>query len=148
MARRHALRELDYASALTTMSSVEATLRIDYLQRVYRRCRDPLSRAMRRLHQDKAHRVRLESDLIFLWKAELAMRDAMLKSLIEAFKYRHWLAHGRYWKLKLRRSLDFAAVYDIADTFIAQVEASRGAIEAPTTQRANGAATACQAASF
>jgi hypothetical protein len=32
-----------------------------------------------------------------------------------AFKFRHWLAHGRYWKPKFGRRYDFNDIYTIAD---------------------------------
>lgn len=32
-----------------------------------------------------------------------------------AFKYRHWLAHGRYWTPKLGQGYNYAAVYGVAN---------------------------------
>ena len=34
--------------------------------------------------------------------------------MITAFKYRHWLAHGRYWEPKLGRIYDYYSLYDLA----------------------------------
>ena len=62
------LAEVDMASALTVLSALEAVFRIDYLQRCYRRERDPLSRAFRDLHKQKQTRVRLETEIFDIWK--------------------------------------------------------------------------------
>lgn len=37
-----------------------------------------------------------------------------ISELITAFKYRHWLAHGRYWEPKLGRIYDYYSLYDLA----------------------------------
>jgi hypothetical protein len=116
------LEELDHLSALSAMASLEATLRLNYLRRVYRRLRDPLSRAMRLLHHQKAHRARLEGDLIRLWRDEAHVREALLRGIARAFEYRHWLAHGRYWTLKLGYDHDFLTVLEIAGEFIAAMQ--------------------------
>lgn len=92
-----ALAELEMRSALAAMSSIEAAVRVDYFQRVLARLRDPLSCAMQSLYQDKANRVRLEGDLFRLWRSEANLPNALLSSLVGVFRYRHWLAHGRYW---------------------------------------------------
>ena len=34
-----------------------------------------------------------------------------------AFKFRHWVAHGRYWVAKLGRKYDFAYVHLLASAF-------------------------------
>lgn len=117
-----ALAELEQLSSLSAMSSVEATLRVNYLRRVYRRYRDPLSRAMRQMHRVKAHRVGLESDLIRLWSTEGRITGTLLREIIQAFQYRHWLAHGRYWTLKLARDYDFASLLEIAQEFVTAMQ--------------------------
>jgi uncharacterized protein YutE (UPF0331/DUF86 family) len=119
---RSALAELDHLSSLSAMSSVEATLRVNYLRRVYRRYRDPLSRAMRQMHRVKGHRVGLEGDLIRLWSNEGQITGTLLREIIQAFQYRHWLAHGRYWTLKLARDYDFAGLFEIAEEFVTAMQ--------------------------
>jgi hypothetical protein len=51
------LAELDMTSSLTILSALEAVFRIDYLQRCYRKEKDPLSRAFRDMHNRKNSRV-------------------------------------------------------------------------------------------
>jgi hypothetical protein len=117
-ARENSLAELDFTSSLSVLSSVEATIRLDYLRRVYGRWRDPLSRAMKFLHQEKENSARLDDDLIRLWKEKTAVSKALLGELNGAFGYRHWLAHGRYWTPKLGRQYDYETVFEIAQEFV------------------------------
>lgn len=111
------LTELDVSSSFLVLSSLEATIRLDYLRRVYDRRRDSLSRAMRLLHRRKENHARLEGDLIRLWRQETDMSKALLGELAGAFRYRHWLAHGRYWKPKLGRKYDYLSVFGLAQEF-------------------------------
>ncbi len=112
-----ALSELDLSSSMTVLAAVEALIRIDYLNRVYQKKRDRLSRGMRALHGEKANKARLEDDLIQLWRSETTVKKVLLDELIGAFKYRHWLAHGRYWSAKLGRKYSFESIFEIAQEF-------------------------------
>jgi hypothetical protein len=112
-----ALAELDLTTSLSVLSSIEAAIRLDYLQRVYGRWRDPLSKAMNALHQDKANYARLEEDLIRLWRDRTGVRKVLLAELVSAFRYRHWLAHGRYWTPKFGRRYSYDSVFEIAREF-------------------------------
>ena len=117
-ARDKSLKELSFTSSLSVLSSVEAAIRLDYLRRVYGRWRDPLSRSMKELHKEKENKARLEDELIGRWRAHTDVSDALYGALVGAFKYRHWLAHGRYWTPKLGRQYDYETVYDIAQEFV------------------------------
>jgi|SRR6266581_2148127 len=108
------LAEIDMASALTVLSALEAVFRIDYLQRCYRKERDPLSRAFRDLHKRKQTRVRLETEIFDIWKEYTDVEAKLIGDLRGAFNFRHWLAHGRYWEPKLGRKYDFVTVYGLA----------------------------------
>ena len=112
------LGELDFTSSLSVLSSVEAAIRLDYLRRVYGRWRDPLSRAMKAVHQQRENHARLEDDLIRGWRDLTDISKVLLGELTSAFKYRHWLAHGRYWTPKFGRKYDYETVYEIAQEFI------------------------------
>jgi hypothetical protein len=39
----------------------------------------------------------------------------LIGELRSAFKFRNWLAHGRYWTPKLGRNYDFESLYLLAD---------------------------------
>lgn len=117
-AREASLGELDLTSSLTVLSSVEAAVRIDYLSRIYARKKDSLSRVMREIYAQRGNAARLEDDLLHAWRDDAVGPKAVTKELIGAFKYRHWLAHGRYWTPKLGRIYDYTTVYSIAEEFL------------------------------
>jgi hypothetical protein len=111
--RAERLAEADLTSVLTVLAALEAAFRIDYLQRCYRREKDPLSRALRDLHKRKQTRVRLDV-ILDAWKDHTSIESRLFGDLRGALLFRHWLAHGRYWEPKLGRKYDFIAVYGLA----------------------------------
>jgi len=99
---------------LSILASIEATFRIDYLQRVYAKKKDALSRALRQLHLSKGSRASLEDDILEAWKNHTTISVELIGHIRSAFKFRHWLAHGRYWTPKLGRQYDYPGVYTLA----------------------------------
>ena len=66
------------------------------------------------IHQIKKSHVSLEKDILILWKEEYPQYKNLISKIITAFKYRHWLAHGRSWKPKLGRVYDYYSLYKLA----------------------------------
>ncbi|MCR5893350.1 MULTISPECIES: hypothetical protein [Burkholderia] len=122
-ARENSLDELDLGSSMTVMASLEAAIRVDYLTRVYERRKDELSKAMRALHQEKANKAKLENDILTLWQDCTTISKGLIGQVKGAFKYRHWIAHGRYWTPKIGRAYDFDTLYALADTFVNEMDA-------------------------
>lgn len=111
------LAELELTSSLSILSAIEAAFRIDYLQRCYKRKKDSLSRTFRTIHRSKGSRVSLEDDILDSWRQKSSMPKSILNSLKGALKFRHWLAHGRYWEPKFGRDkYDYQSVYELAQT--------------------------------
>uniref|UniRef100_Q07QK5 RiboL-PSP-HEPN domain-containing protein n=1 Tax=Rhodopseudomonas palustris (strain BisA53) TaxID=316055 RepID=Q07QK5_RHOP5 len=108
------LAELDMTSSLTILSAIEAVFRIDYLQRCYRKEKDPLSRAFRDLNKRRGSKVSLEDEILGRWKMHTDGGSELIGDLRGAFKYRHWLAHGRYWNPKFGKKYDFVSLYALA----------------------------------
>jgi len=104
------IQEHDKISCLTLLSAMEALLKMDYLQRCYTKQKDNISRKFRELHKDKGARVSLEEDILAIWKEEGAGKNTFSQA-VGALKYRHWLAHGRYWIPNLGREFDFDYLY-------------------------------------
>src|SRR3546814_476658 len=121
-ARDKALEELDATSCLGVLTSVEAAVRVDYLSRVYARKKDPLSLAIREIYKERENAARLEDDLLRAWRDSGVVGKALIGELIGAFKYRHWLAHGRYWSPKFGRIYDYVTVYGLAEEFLEAME--------------------------
>ena len=113
--------ELEAAACLMVLGEAEAVLRVDYLSRVYRKAKDPLSRAFRELYKQKEDRVGLEQDLLDAWVAHQADCRAVVADFRGALKFRHWLAHGRYWTPKLGRRYVLRDVFEIAGRLFAKL---------------------------
>ncbi len=96
---------------LNILSALEAAFRIDYLQRCYKREKDDLSVAFRQIHQQKGNRASLEDDIFDSWKKHSNVSSQIISDLKSVFKYRHWLAHGRYWTPKLGRRYDYSSIF-------------------------------------
>ncbi|CAD0218047.1 hypothetical protein [Planktothrix agardhii] len=109
------LDELDKLVSFSILSALEASFRIDYLRRCDQKKKDSLSRKMREIYQMKGSRASLEDDILRLWKEDFPEYKRLISEVITAFKYRHWLAHGRYWESKLGRIYDYYSLYDLAD---------------------------------
>jgi hypothetical protein len=112
---RERLREADLTSSLTVLASVEAAFRIDYLQRCYRRGKDPVSRAFRDIYKVKQWYVSLENEIFEAWTNNSSGVRPIIRELRGAFRFRHWLAHGRYLTPKWGRRYDFEDVFALAD---------------------------------
>lgn len=101
---------------MNLFAAVEAMFRIDYLQRCYRKKKDVLSVAFRSIYKTKGKRVSLEDDIFIAWKDNTAYPSRLISDLKGAFRYRHWLAHGRYWEPKLGRKYDYFSVFTLVQT--------------------------------
>jgi hypothetical protein len=108
------LDELDKSSVFSLLAALEASFKVDFYLRCYGRERDDLSRSLRAVFKEKGDRISLEEDIIETWKNHFPAAKTHLSELKGAFRYRHWLAHGRYWTPKLGRKYDFSSVYLIA----------------------------------
>ncbi|QEP43550.1 hypothetical protein D5085_10720 [Ectothiorhodospiraceae bacterium BW-2] len=113
------LMELGYQTTFSVLSAIEAVLKLDYDQRVINRLKDPLSREFRKLHKSKGHRILLEDDILANWQLHYQNAASVIQPLIKAFRFRHWLAHGRYWQPKFQH-YDFDDVYILADAVLTQ----------------------------
>lgn len=114
------LDESGVRSAFAVLTSLEASFRIDFEARCRKRLKDPLSVYFRReVYSKRKHAVRLDEDILEGWKRhEPLASSALIAELRGAFKFRHWLAHGRYWAPNLGRRYDFDYVHLMAGNII------------------------------
>jgi len=118
------LDEADTQASLFLIAAAEATLRVDFLERVKKRRRDSVSRAFRDVYKSRRdhsrHRVRLEDDILATWAAEVPEAKSHVARFKGALRFRHWLAHGRYWVPKLGQRYDpgglLQIITDLFDT--------------------------------
>lgn len=112
--------ETDMRSALVTLARVEAALRTDYLRRCKAKLSDNISIEFRRMNKAKGNRVRLDEDILKVWQDHSTPElRAVLSRLRGMLKFRHWLAHGRYWQVGNTHS--FQDVYIIAELTISNL---------------------------
>jgi len=109
------IEETDVRSAFFVLTALEAAFRIDYLYRCQKKMKDSLSRSFRVIYKDRRSDPRLD-DIFESWKENLSAPGPwLIGELRGAFKFRHYLAHGRYGEPKLGRKYDFNFIYSLAD---------------------------------
>lgn len=114
---RSRLLESDIRSTLVLMTSLEAHFQIDFNLRCRSNLSDALSVHFRDIETTGGNRVRLE-DILEGWKRHVSTTADLIGQLRGAFKFRHWLAHGRYSSSKLGQKYDFEGVYLLASAVI------------------------------
>jgi hypothetical protein len=112
------IEETEIRSTLALLAAVEAALRIDYLLRVNRRAKDDLSRAFRTLFKEKQERALFDEDLLGFWANHHPELKRYLSELRAALRFRHWLAHGRYWRRPTNGRFDYLSIYFLAQMIL------------------------------
>ncbi len=108
------IAELDRNTTMSLLAAIEAAFRIDYLQRCYNKKKDEVSRQFRQIYKAKEAHVSLEDDIFEVWKNNTKGSTRLISDLRGAFKFRHWIAHGRYWTPKFGQKYDYVSVYPLA----------------------------------
>lgn len=119
------LEEIDTQASLFLLAATEATVRVDFLARVYEKRRDAVSRTFRNVYKSRCDhnkiKVRLEEDILDIWGEELPGSRPHVGRLKAAFRYRNWIAHGRYWVPKLGQRYDPSGLVQIITGFLARI---------------------------
>lgn len=92
--------ETGIMASLNILAVIESKFREDYIKRSGMKKSIPLNRYFFELYKEKGDKVNLERDILEGWKNNYYSPSSINKIISEiktAFKYRHWLAHGRYW---------------------------------------------------
>lgn len=119
------LNEIGIESSLILFASVEAILRTDFINRCQLKKKDKLAIFYRSGYNSKKRIYSYGlSDVVFKgWKLFLPKDENLIKQVNDAFQYRNWLAHGRYWELNLSLSrYDYYTVYDLLNLFLIRIE--------------------------
>lgn len=115
------LDELDLSSTFTVLGAVEASFRVDYLQRCYAKRKDPISRQFRQIYKKYGNKAYLDQHIFATWQELVPQSKDVIFTLRGAFRFRDWLAHGRYWRPKLGRRYDYLTVYTLAEAALTLV---------------------------
>lgn len=96
------LKELSVEASLCLLSFIESRFRIDFIIRCQRRKKDSLSTDFRVIYNPakRLYTYSLTDDIIENWKKNMPEQKDTFDRLVDAFKYRNWVAHGRYWHFK------------------------------------------------
>lgn len=108
------LEEQEKQSSLMVLAYLEARWRKDYGLRCRNKDKDPLSRHLRELKRTQGNRVSFEDYLLPAWVSFEVMPKNLSSEVRAAFKFRHWLAHGRYWEPDLGRRFDYSYIHQLA----------------------------------
>ncbi|MFT0891026.1 hypothetical protein [Pseudochelatococcus sp. G4_1912] len=112
------LYEADVRSALVVLARAEAAFRTDYMERGRSKLSDNVSIDFRRIYKARKKRARFENDILNTWSKHLSYPEKEhLGKLRGMFKFRHWIAHGRYWNHKPAHS--FQDIYLQVDLILA-----------------------------
>lgn len=109
------IKELEFSCCLNMIAAIEARFRMDYIVRATDKLKDDLSREFREIYKEKKEGVGLEDIILECWKKHHEDLKTHISFYVGALKYRHWLAHGRYWKPKLGQKYDYTSVYLICN---------------------------------
>lgn len=96
------MKESDKTHSLLLLTSVEAIIRLDAEERYRKRGKDALSKKIKEIYRARKN-IKLEDHLI---AARIEVEPELKRFYDElkvAFKYRHWLAHGRYWESNIQQ---------------------------------------------
>jgi len=107
------LNEVEKDACLNLLASVEAKFRLDYAIRCEERDKDDISRKFREVFAERQYRISFEDGILNQWKDLPEITSSIISYVKGAFKYRHWLAHGRFWTYKSKK-YDFFGLYNLA----------------------------------
>ena len=112
---QYQILEIEKDACLNLLAAIEAKFRLDYAIRCEEKDKSDISRKFRLLFSDYEFKLPLEDIIFEEWKESGLVKPSTISHLKGAFKYRHWLAHGRYWTLKAgREKYDFYDLYNLA----------------------------------
>lgn len=116
---RSRIEETELRSSLAILAAMEAAIRVDYQLRVKQRSKDPLSREFRAIYKKRQERARFDEDLLEHWVRHHPTLSNLIRELRAALHFRHWLAHGRYWRRPAHGRFDYVSLYNLAEaTFV------------------------------
>lgn len=105
--------ELELQAIFSLMTSLEALCQLDFHDRIEKRYKDPLSKHFRASYM-QPKRISFESDIINGWETVYPETRRFFQKIKVVLRYRHWLAHGRYWLID-KPKISFEELYELAE---------------------------------
>lgn len=75
--------------------------------------RDEVTARLRAIYREKGLRADFSEDILHAWRPARPELAGDIGDLAAAFRYRHWLDHGRYWVPQLARRYHFSTAHGI-----------------------------------
>lgn len=107
------VKETEVRSTLALLALIEAAFRLDFQWRRDAKKSDLMSVEFRKYRKKN---VRLDEDIWEVWCDNHPATRALVSQLRGAFKYRHWVAHGRYWQMGSK--YDYQTVFLLAQAIL------------------------------
>lgn len=107
-----AYQESEFEACFKFLTMIEARLRTDFVIRISQKYKDDLSRLFRQIAKDHKNLYPYQFSLGYViidsWKIVYPQYNNLLGNINHAIsKFRHWMAHGRYWSPKDWRITEF-----------------------------------------
>lgn len=111
--------ELNTMVSFNIIASIEAMVRMDFMNRaISRKMKDSLSKDLRKISKSKGARISLIEDIINTTLVHNRKIKIEIDRFKELYKFRHWLAHGRYWEMAVNNSFTINEVFSITQDFL------------------------------
>jgi hypothetical protein len=112
------IKELERSTSLVLLAAIEAWFMMDVKNRQDANLTDDFSVALMSWTTGKKY-ILLDDTFLDIWKIHYPTFINLIGALKDAFKYRHWLAHGRHFPPKTQRhDYDYFTIYQLAETIL------------------------------
>lgn len=121
--RETLVSEIEKEMSFACVACVEAYLRMDFKNRCELKKSDELSKLYLKVYKPtkRPYEYNFTDLILHGWRDTYLVENVRLTNQIEEIYvvYRHWLAHGRYWRLKQPiQKYDYTSVYCVLKEFI------------------------------
>ncbi|ELW7373742.1 hypothetical protein [Hafnia psychrotolerans] len=115
------IKENDTTHSLLLLTAIEALIRLDADKKYCTKKKDDLSKRIKEIYdRTKGEKIKLDEDLINARLNEDSPETRKFyNNLKKCFKYRHWLAHGRYWDSTKVSIVNFDSILIITQSILA-----------------------------
>ena len=107
---------------LHMLTTAEALVRLEFDDLSKRRTKPKISRRFRRIGRERGRKIRLNQDILDTWIEVYPETTRSIRQFKDVLRLRDWLAHGRYWNLKIGRLYEVNDVFDIASEMLNRME--------------------------
>ena len=114
--RNGCLLEHRLSASMTVLAAVEAAFRIDFELRCRNTNPDPISDRLRMMRRGRMQNsISFTREILHGWEQEYPRGADTISVMREAFQFRNWLAHGRYWVPDTDK-FDYDDLYALAES--------------------------------